>query len=87
MGLDSKINMAEGRELAELQEDGEIEDLQKAIKVNGRYVDPWGIASMPSKTDVLRWRLKEKNERGIGGTWRDLFQFKTEASLLLFNFL
>jgi len=33
---------------------------------------------MPSKVDVLRWRLLEKNERGIGGTWRELFRFKHE---------
>ena len=59
----------------------EEEDLQQAVKVNGRYVDPWGTCRMPSKYDVLRWRVVEKNERGIGGTWRQLFRLKTEVLL------
>lgn len=78
MGLDSKINMAEGE--AEGDSEIEIEELQKAIKLNGRYVDPWRNGMMPSKADVFRWRFKEKNERGIGGTWRDFYRFNTEAS-------
>ena len=62
------------------EEDSENEDFQKAIKLNGRYVNPWENTSFPSKTDVLRWRFLEKSERGVGGTWRDLYRFKTEAS-------
>lgn len=73
-------------ESGNVEEDGEIEDLQKAVKLNGRYVDPWGTATMPSKIDVLRWRCTEKNERGVGGTWKDLFRFKTEVSLTLYKF-
>lgn len=64
----------------EVEEEGEIEELQKAIKVNGWYVDPWGTGRNLSKTDLLRWYFKEKNERGIGGTWKDLYRFKTQAS-------
>lgn len=63
--------------IVKLEEDNEA--LQQAVKVNGRYVDPWGTARMPSKVDVLRWRFLEKNERGIGGTWRELFRFKHEV--------
>lgn len=71
--------MAESVEsvIVKVEEDGGA--LQQAVKVNGRYVDPWGTARIPSKVDVLRWRLFEKNERGIGGTWRELFQFKHEV--------
>ncbi len=72
-----KVNMAEGIDV-ELDEDDE--GLQRAVKVNGRYVDPWGTARMPSKVDVLRWKLLEKNERGIGGTWKELFRFKHEVN-------
>ena len=77
-GCPERKNMAEGIEsvIVKVEED---EALQKAVKVNGRYVDPWRTARMPSKVDVLRWRLREKNERGIGGTWRELFRFKHEA--------
>ena len=72
-------NMAESVEsvIVKVEEDGGA--LQQAVKVNGRYVDPWGTARIPSKVDVLRWRLFEKNERGIGGTWRELFRFKHEV--------
>lgn len=70
--------MAEGVHV-ELDEDDE--DLQQAIKVNGRYVDPWGTASMPSTGDVLRWKFFEKSDRGIGGTWRELFRFKHEVRI------
>lgn len=63
--------------VVELDEDDD--GLQRAVRVNGRYVDPWGTARMPSKVDVLRWKLLEKNERGIGGTWRELFRFKHEV--------
>lgn len=75
---DCPENMAENIEsvIVKVEED---EALQQAVKVNGRYVDPWGTARMPSKVDVLRWRLLEKNERGIGGTWRELFRFKHEV--------
>ena len=63
--------------IVKVEEDDEA--LQQAVKVNGRYVDPWGTARMPSKVDALRWRLLEKNERGIRGTWRELFRFKHEV--------
>ena len=69
--------MAEG---GEAEGDSGIEELQKAIKLNGRYVDPWGNGVRPSKADLFRWRFKEKSERGIGGTWRNLYRFNTEAS-------
>ena len=59
------------------------EDLQQAIKVNGRYVDPWGTARLPSKCDALRWKFREKNERGIGGTWKELFRFKNEVQNII----
>ena len=76
--------MAESIEsvIVKVEEDDGV--LQQAVKVNGRYVDPWGTARMPSKVDVLRWRLLEKNKRGIGGTWRELFRFKHEVENEIF---
>ena len=56
-------------------------DLQKAIKSNGRFVDPWKTAALPSLIDFLRWRLKEKSERGVRGTWKDLYRLRNEASI------
>lgn len=73
--------MAESIESVIVKVEADDEALQQAVKVNGRYVDPWGTARMPSKVDVLRWRLLEKNERGIGGTWRELFRFKHEVQM------
>ena len=69
--------MADSEEVEVRLEDDE--DLQQSLKIDGRYVDPWGTAKMPSKVDVLRWRFLEKNERGIGGTWREYFRFKREV--------
>lgn len=62
----------------------EIDDkgLQKAIKSNGRFVDPWKTTALPSLIDFLRWRLTEKSERGVRGTWKDLYRLRKEASIL-----
>ena len=65
----------------EASENIEKDELQKPMKVNGRYVDPWGTTNFPSKTDMFRWMFKAKNERGIGGGLKDLYRFKTQASL------
>lgn len=70
--------------MAEKGEDIEKDELQKPLKVNGRYVDPWGTTNFPSKTDIFRWMFKEKNERGIGGGLKDLYRFKTQASFFYY---
>lgn len=62
----------------------EKDELQKPMKVNGRYVDPWGTTNFPSKTNVFRWMFKAKNERGIGGGLKDLYRFKTQASFFYY---
>lgn len=49
--------MADSREEYESIENDE---LQKPMKVNGRYVDPWGTTNFPSKTDMFRWMLKRE---------------------------
>lgn len=64
------------------EEEIDDKELQKAIKSNGRFVDPWKTTALPSLIDFLRWRLKEKSERGVRGTWKDLWRLKTEASVL-----
>lgn len=64
------------------EEEIDDKELQKAIKLNGRFVDPWKTTALPSLIDFLRWRLKEKSERGVRGTWKDLYRLRKEASIL-----
>ena len=64
------------------EEEIDDKELQKAIKSNGRFVDPWKTTALPSLIDFLRWRLKEKSERGVRGTWKDLYRLRKEASIL-----
>lgn len=64
------------------EEEIDDKELQKAIKSNGRFVDPWKTTALPSLIDFLRWRLTEKSERGVRGTWKDLYRLRKEASIL-----
>lgn len=64
------------------EEEIDDKELQKAIKSNGRFVDPWKTTALPSLIDFLRWRLKEKSDRGVRGTWKDLYRLRKEASIL-----
>lgn len=59
-------------------------DVYRSVRVNGRYVTPWG-GQRPSLKSVLRWGLFVKNERGIGGELKDCYKYKTEV-ILNWNF-
>ena len=80
-----EVNMAMGKSSVDqffddkVELEKESETLQRAVQVNGRYVDPWGTAHMPSLFEVLRWKMTEKNERGVRGSWKELFRFNTEV--------
>ena len=80
-----EVNMAMGKSSVDqffddkVELEKESETLQRAVQVNGRYVDPWGTAHMPSLFEVLRWKMTEKNERGVRGSWKELFRLNTEV--------
>lgn len=56
----------------------EEEKFKPALKVNGRYVSHWRSRDH-SLSSLLKWTFLEKDDLGIGRTWRDLYRLKTEV--------
>ena len=56
----------------------EQEEVFKSLRVDGRYVIPWG-GQRPSLFSALRWALLGRNERGLGRKLKNFFRVNTEV--------
>lgn len=64
--------MAEGASLDNIKAE------YRSRKENGRYIIPWG-GNRPSNLSVFQWMFREKDNSGVGGTWKSFWRFKDEV--------